>query len=131
MKKSTKTILGVLAVVVVAAILLVVYFVTRPQASGGDKTITVEVVHSDESSETFTYDTDAEYLGEVLQEEGLVEGEQGDYGLYITAVDGEEAVYEEDGAYWALYQNGEYAMQSADLTPINDGDQFSLVYTIG
>ena len=72
MKKSTKTILGVLAVVVVAAILLVVYFVTRPQASGGDKTITVEVVHSDESSETFTYDTDAEYLGEVLQEEGLV-----------------------------------------------------------
>ena len=67
----------------------------------------------------------------MLQEEGLVEGEQGDYGLYITAVDGEEAVYEEDGAYWALYQNGEYAMQSADLTPINDGDQFSLVYTIG
>ena len=46
-------------------------------------------------------------------------------------MDGEEAVYEEDGAYWALYQNGEYAMQSADLTPINDGDQFSLVYTIG
>ena len=55
----------------------------------------------------------------------------GDYGLYITEVDGEAAVYEEDGAYWAFYQDGEYANQSVDQTPISDGDAFSLVYTIG
>ena len=109
----------------------VVWAATRPAASQGAKTITVEVVHKDESSKTFTYHTDAEYLGEVLQAEGLVKGDPGDYGLYITEVDGEAAVYETDGAYWAFYQGGEYANQSVDQTPINDGDAFSLVYTVG
>ncbi len=91
----------------------------------------MEVVHKDESTKTFTYHTDAEYLGEVILAEGLVKGAQGDYGLYITEVDGESAVYETDSAYWAFYQGGEYANQSVDQTPINDGDAFSLVYTIG
>jgi len=59
----------------------------------------------------------------------LAEGSEGPYGLYITQVDGERAVYEEDGAYWALFQNDQPATQGADLTPIADGDLFSLVYT--
>ena len=131
MSKNKKIIIAVVAIVAVIAVFLGVYFATRPDTSEGAKTITVEVVHSDESSKTFTYHTDAEYLGEVLLDEGLIEGENGDYGLYVTVVDGEEAVYEEDGAYWAFYQGGEYAMQGVDQTPVNDGDAFSLVYTIG
>ena len=69
---------------VLAAVFAGVWAATRPAASQGTKTITVEVVHKDESSKTFTYHTDAEYLGEVLQAEGLVKGDPGDYGLYIT-----------------------------------------------
>ena len=114
-----------------AAVLLLVWRLASPGGMAGEKRITVEVVHKDESSKTFTYHTDAEYLGEVLQAEGLVKGDPGDYGLYITEVDGEAAVYETDGAYWAFYQGGEYASQSVDQTPINDGDAFSLVYTVG
>ena len=131
MKKNGKLIIAAVAVLVLAAVFAGVWAVTRPAASQGTKTITVEVVHKDESSKTFTYHTDAEYLGEVLQAEGLVKGDPGDYGLYITEVDGEAAVYETDGAYWAFYQGGEYANQSVDQTPINDGDAFSLVYTVG
>ena len=131
MKKNGKLIIAAVAVLVLAAVFAGVWAATRPAASQGDKTITVEVVHKDESSKTFTYHTDAEYLGEVLQAEGLVKGDPGDYGLYITEVDGEAAVYETDGAYWAFYQGGEYANQSVDQTPINDGDAFSLVYTVG
>ena len=77
-----------------AAVLLLVWQLASPGGSAGEKRITVEVVHKDESSKTFTYHTDAEYLGEVLQAEGLVKGDPGDYGLYITEVDGEAAVYE-------------------------------------
>lgn len=131
MKKNGKLIAGAAAILVLIAVFAGIWFATRPATSEGAKTITVEVVHKDESSKTFTYHTDGEYLGEVLQSEGLVKGEQGDYGLYMTEVDGEAAVYETDGAYWAFYQDGEYASQSIDQTPISDGDSFSLVYTVG
>ena len=99
--------------------------------TAGSKTITVEVVHKNASTKTFTYQTDEEYLGAVLLEESLVKGSMGEYGLYITEVDGEVADYAVDKSYWALYEGEEYAMQGADTTPIADGDNFSLVYTIG
>ena len=44
-------------------------------------------------------------------------------------MDGEDAIFEESGAYWALYQNGEMTTTGADTTPIQDGDSFQLVYT--
>jgi len=131
MNKNKKILLAVAAVVVLIAVFVGIWFATRPKTSEGSKTVTVEVVHKDQSSKTFTYKTDAEFLGEVLLAEGLVKGEEGPYGLYMTEVDGERAVYEEDGAYWALYQGEEYATLGVDETPVNDGDAFSLVYTVG
>lgn len=131
MKKTGKIAIAAAAVVVLIAALVTIYVATRPAVSAGDKTITVEVVHGDESTNTFTYETDAEYLGEVLLSEGLVEGDESEYGLYITTVDGETADYNVNGAYWALYVGEEYATQGADTTPISDGDEFSLVYTVG
>ena len=49
--------------------------------------------------------------------------------MYISHVDGERAVYEEDGAYWALYVGEEYATNGVELTPIEDGATYKLVYT--
>ena len=131
MKKNGKLIAAAAAVLVLVGVLAGVYSATRPDAQQGEKRITVEVVHKDESTEEFTYQTDAEYLGEVLFSEGLLQGEEGPYGLYITAVDGEEAIYEVDQSYWAFYQGEEYATQGVDLTPIADGDEFTFVYTVG
>lgn len=131
MKRHGKSILAAGLLVCVAAVLLAVYLHSRPAAEAGVKRITVEVVHSDERVAGFTYDTEAEYLGEVLLAEGLIQGETGAYGLYITVVDGEEAVYERDGAYWALYQGEDYAQQGVNETAIADGDLFRLVYTHG
>lgn len=129
--KNKKTIIAVVALVAVLAVFLGVYLVTRPETAAGGKTFTVTVVHKDESSEEFTYSSDAEFVGEVLLEEGLIEGNESEYGLYINAVDGETADYNVDGAYWAFYIGEEYAMQGIDLTPIEDGAAYSLVYTIG
>lgn len=129
--KNKKLVIAVVALVAVVAILMGVYFATRPATSQGAKEITVTVVHKDGSEKVFTYRTDEEFLGPVILGEGLVVGEQGPYGLMISAVNGETAVYETDGAYWALFVGEEYAMSGADTTPIADGDAFKLVYTVG
>lgn len=131
MQKNKKLIIAVIAVVVIVAAMAIIYVATRPETTAGSKTFTVEVVHSDGNKKTFTYQTDAEYLGEVLVDEGLIVGHNDTYGLYIDTVDGENAVWDEDGSYWALYEGEEYASQGIDQTPIADGDAFSLVYTIG
>ena len=131
MKTNKKIIIAAVVVVALIVAFLAIYLATRPATSQGSKHFTVEVVHSDESSKTMTYDTDAEYLGEVLLNEGLIQGDESEYGLYITAVDGEEAIYEVDSSYWALYEGDDYAQQGIDQTPIADGGEYSLVYSIG
>ena len=127
--KAKKIILAVIAAVLVAALLVGGYFLTRPKTQAGAKTITVTVVHGDGSAKDFTYHTDEEFLGAVILAEGLAEGEDGPYGLYIKVVDGEKAVYEEDNAYWSLYIGEEAALTGADQTPAEDGGVYKLVYT--
>lgn len=129
--KNKKLILALTAVIAVIAILLGVYLATRPAATAGAKEFTVTVVHGDGSEKSFTYHTDEAYLGAVLTAEGLIQGIDGQYGLVMESVDGERAVWEENGAYWALYIGEEYAMTGVDTTPVNDGDAFKLVYTLG
>ena len=129
--KNKKMIVVALALLVLVAVLLGVYALTRPETALGAKTFTVTVVHADGSEKEFTYRTEEEYLGPVLLTEGLVEGEMGPYGLAIYTVDGEAAIWEENGAYWALYIGQDYATTGTDTTPVYDGSQFSLVYTLG
>ena len=129
--KNKKLFVIALALVVVVGALLGVYMATRPETAAGTKTITVTVVHGDGAAKDFTYHTDEEYLGPVLLAEGLVVGEMGPYGLMISAVDGEEAVWEVNSAYWALFVGDEYATSGADTTPVYDGSVFKLEYTIG
>ena len=126
-KKKVTLLAACLAVLL--AVLAAVWYFNRPETSGGSKTVTVEVVHKDESKKTFTCKTDEEYLDKVLVGEGIVEDNQADYGLYILVVDGERADFNEDGAYWAVLRNGEPTTTGASSTPIQDGDVISLVYT--
>ncbi len=93
--------------------------------------ITVKVVHADGSEKVFPYETDEEFLGDVLLADKLIEGKEGPYGLEISHVDGEQAVYETDKAYWALYEGDQYALQGISTTPVVDGGEYALVYTKG
>lgn len=128
--KNKKLILGVVALVAVVAILLGVYFATRPAVSQGSKAITVTVVHSDGSSKVFTYRTDAQMLGAFLEEQSLIKSQGADAGMFHT-VDGEKADWNVNKSYWAFYVGEEYAMTGIYDTPIADGDTFKLVYTLG
>lgn len=128
--KNKKLVIAVVALVAVVAILLGVYLATRPAVSQGAKAITVTVVHSDGTEKMFTYNTDAEKLGAYLEEQGLIESEGADDGMFHT-VDGEKADWNENQSYWAFYLGEEYAMTGIYDTPIADGDTYKLVYTLG
>jgi len=126
--KNKKLILAIIALVVLVAVMVTVFVLTKPETQQGAKAFTVTVVHKDGSTKEFSYRTDAEYLGPVLVEKGLITGSQGQYGLTIEAVDGETADWNKDNAYWALYIGEEYATTGIDSTPVYDGSTFKLVY---
>ena len=125
--RGKKAWLPAAALVVAALLLLGLWYGNRPQGQAGDKTITVEVVHADESSREFTYQTSEEFLGPVLIEEGLAQGEESTYGLFITTVDGETA---EGNQWWCITQDGQMVETGADTTPIADGDHFELTMSV-
>ena len=66
----------------------------------------------------FLIRTDADTVGKALAETGLIEGVQSEFGLMVLTVNGETLRFEEGGHYWAFYENGAYAMQGIDTTPI-------------
>lgn len=127
--KNKKLILAAVALVAIVALMLGVWFATRPEAQQGAKTYTVTVVHSDGTEKTFTYHTDEERLEPALLAEGLIAGEEGAYGLTVITVDGEDAVWDADSAYWCLYIGEEYATTGVRDTYVYDGSSFKLVYT--
>ncbi len=85
------------------------------------------VTHKDGSEKEFDISTDKKTVGEALLEEGLIAGEDSQYGLYVLTVDGETVNYDEDGYYWSFLINGEYAMSGVDSTEIVEGSTYSLV----
>lgn len=127
--KNKKLVIAVIAVVAVIAILLGVYFATRPDPQAGTKAFTVVVVHGDGTSKEFQYKSSQEYLGRALVEVGLVEDNQGQYGLYIQEVDGERAVWEENQAWWGIYIGEESATTGADEIVLTDGGIYKLVFS--
>ena len=103
---------------------------TEENTGTAQKSFTVTVVHADGSTKDFTYKTDAEMLGDYLEEQGLIDSEGADDGMFHT-VDGEKADWNVNQSYWALYLGEEYAMTGIYDTPITEGAAYKLVYTIG
>ena len=128
--QKKKTLLAALALVVVAAGLLLVWRVTAPTGEAGRKTVTVQVVHSDGASRDFTLETEEACLGPALIAGGVVEDNQGPYGLYILTADGETAE-ESAQEWWKLTKGGEMVNTGVDATPIADGDAFELTLMVG
>ncbi len=92
----------------------------------GTTVFNVTVVGSDGNEENFEIHTDKETVGEALLEVGLIDGEQGEYGLYIKTVNGETLDYNEDGKYWAFYIGETYATTGVDATKIDTAQTYTL-----
>ena len=130
MKEKKKVIIAVVALVAAIAVFAGVYFAFgRPETSEGSKTLTIEVIAPD-YSKTHEIKTDAEFLGEALKEEGIIEGEESQYGLFITSVDSIKAD-DSKQQWWCITKGGADVMTGADATPIADGDTFELTLKEG
>lgn len=120
--KKTKILAGIgLAVLVVAAILAVVFL--RPGANSGEKNIVFQVTHTDGTVKDFEISTDAENLRAALEQEGLVVGNESEFGLFVTEVDG-EAADDSQRQWWCFTRDGVMLDTSVDFTMIADGEHY-------
>lgn len=131
---QSKTLLSVLSLMLIVA--MAFSFSACGNDSNNDtgdvkveKTFVFKVVDLDGSEKTFDIKTEANTVGEALLAEKLISGEVGQYGLMVDTVNGIKYEYNADGAYWAFYVNGEYAMSGVDTTEIVDGTTYSFVAT--
>ena len=128
--KNTKIWIALGALILVAALMVGVFVMTRPEPQEGEKTVTIVVVHKDKTERNEVYRTDEEYLGPLLVAKGLIpEGNIQD-GMFDT-VDGEKAVWADDEGWWAVYKGEEMTVVGINEQVIADGDTFRLVYTNG
>ena len=92
----------------------------------GSKTVNVTVKAGDDEV-TFTIHSDERYLGDALLEHGLIDGDKGDFGIYIKKVNGILADYDIDKTYWGFYKSGEMMMVGVSGAEFADGDSYELV----
>lgn len=127
--KRKPYLLALAAVCLLAAGMFALWRTGRPAAAEGEKSVTVQVIHSDGEQAEFTYRTDEETLGPLLESEGLISGTEGAYGLFVDTVDGETASYDADGSWWQLTCNGEVSQTGADEVPLTDGGVYVWTFT--
>ncbi len=97
-----------------------------PEAIGSGSTgFLFSVTDADGKTTDFQVSTDQTVVGEALEELGLIEGEEGPYGLYVKTVNGTTLDYDKDGMYWSFCINGEMAPTGVDMTEIKDGEVYS------
>jgi N-acetylmuramoyl-L-alanine amidase len=65
-----------------------------------------------------------------LLELGLIAGDESDWGLMVTTVNGITADWDTEQAYWAFYINGEYAQTGVDSTDVVADAVYEMVKTV-
>lgn len=90
----------------------------------GEKAFFFTVTDGDGNETAYEIHTDKTLVGEALQELGLIEGDEGQYGLYVKKVNGITADYDTTGTYWAFYIDGNMAPTGVDMTEIVEGESY-------
>ena len=83
-------------------------------------TFTFRMVNG-ETVEEKTVTTTKAKAGEALLEQGLIQGEEGPYGLYVKTVLDVTLAYDKDGAWWGVYVNGESSLVGVDSVVLEEG----------
>jgi hypothetical protein len=127
-KKTIIIIAAILVLLIVAFVIIYTQVIAKPVE--GAKALTIEIIGADETATTKQINTDEEFLRGALEQEGLIEGLESEYGLFVLTVDG----YTADDAneeWWSFTKDGEMLMTGVDDTPIMDGDKFEITLTVG
>lgn len=127
MNKKILSIIGVIAAVIILGALYNTYL--APSGVEGEKEVTLQViVEKEDIDEEFTFQTDHEFLGELMEEEEealeLTYDEHSALGMMVTGMLG----YEVDGTseYFHIIVNDEDAEYGASSIPLMDGDEYVL-----
>ena len=128
---NLKRILAAALFALLLAALGLVYVRFSEKPVSGSKAVTIEVISSAEKKTVYALRTDAQYLRQAMDEcEGLTySGTEGPYGIMLDTVNGERAVYSENGAYWSVTVTGQYGNYGIDEQPVEDGDAFVIACT--
>ena len=126
-------ILGISILAVLIGLFVILFALFGPKTTEGSKNVTLSVVSKSGDSTTYETKTDALVLQELMDElkdEGFTYGgAESEYGLMVDTINGVRADYTLDGAYWSFYVNDGYSNYGISEQPVNDGDDFSIVYT--
>lgn len=121
MSKKAKILLCAVLVLLLAAF-AAVHFVLLPEPVEGEKAIVFQVT-GHEGTKNFDFRTNAETLGDALMEQKLIDAEEGPYGLWVTAIFGEEAD-SANNEYWMFYKDGVELSTGVSDTYIADGEHY-------
>jgi hypothetical protein len=101
---------------------------TESGTTGEVISFTFEMTDKDGETKDWNLTTAETMLDKALIEAELIEGEEGEWGWFVTVVDG---VAIEDGAdaYWELQVDGEYSMLGVSSVEIVEGATYAFVYT--
>lgn len=128
MKKMKRFLSILLVLALTAAACMSFVGCEKPKGDNSEKTITVTVTDDKGEKATFTITTNSPNLRGALEQEKLVEGDEGPYGLYVKVVNGVRADYDKDGAWWGFYKDGVQLPSGIDDTIISDGDKYEIKY---
>ena len=126
-----KNIIGI-AILCIATIICIAFgFYAKDTISGNEsiKSVTVSVVNGDDIKE-FNITTNGDTLTDAVNELDLVQGEMGQYGLYIKTVNGYTA-NEENEEWWCITKAGEPVFEGIDNIKISDQDKYEITLKIG
>ena len=128
--KNKKSVIAIVVLLVMVAAAAACWFAFSPETVAGGKTITVDVTHKDGTTKSFEIKTDEEFLRGAMEQQGMLAGEEGQYGLYILTVDG-ETVDESNQEWWGYTKSGEQVNYGVDACPIADGDHYEFTLNVG
>ena len=125
-----------LIISIVVLMLLAAFALFIGDKFGGDKAgeagvkeIIFEVIGPDGESKEYTIQTEAENLSDALFEEGLVTEKEHEEG-YFTVIDGIEADWNADKAWWCITVDGEMSNVGMGDIMLEQGGHYEATYTI-
>lgn len=130
MKDRKKIIVILLAVVVAVAAVAGYLMLGKGQdVKEGSKTIAFTVISGD-SKEEFTIKTDETYLRGALEQEGLVKGTEGEFGLFVNEVNG-IVIDSSKEEWWCFTKGGEMLSTGIEAVAIADGEAYEATLRVG
>lgn len=91
----------------------------------GQTKFTFTCVDAKGNEAKFEISTDKKTVADALNEHGIIEGEDGPYGLYVKTVNGVTLDFEKHKMYWAFYIDGVYATSGVGETEIKSGATYT------